>query len=459
MSSHDQYSFSDPVLPSALARWVAGSASLHWSPAKPEPRKKAGLAASASLQPALSGALQNGPRLGQHRSCSRLQPDPVNSAAESAHATAASMETVAQADASNMRQAANFEKRARVRAQQEAASLRGSQEALQAALQKATADFAAQEAFARQADAAAKESAQLSCKNLYDMEAAVQGCSNLVRDMSELKMCYERSEAALQATNAQCAQLNQQLLAKQQELGGQAQWQTALQQQLNEERSGRQWLEQQAAMAAGESKKEVQKLQQQAQAASSDWQRAYQQLQQQEQALKADLSRCQASLSAERGAAESSNLEAKQLRLQMQQLLSQQQAAVQQLQEEATACKQDAVRYRSERDQALYDLAQLAEAKAAADQNIAAHWRAGAAKDAAIKDTSMKLASAIAQAGQYRNERDALRAPPGSRGSTGQAFGQVPRSKFLQHVQQPVLQPPRLPLQSISNQPGSGRRT
>ena len=306
----------------------------------------------------------------------------------------------AQADASSMRQVASFEKRTRLRAQQEVLTLQALHEA---AMQKMTADFAAQEAFARQADAAAKESAQLSCQNLYDMEAAVKSCSDLVRDMSELKVSYETSEAALQAANAQCAELNDQLQARQQEMARQGQWQATLQQQVNDERARRQWCENQAAFAAEENKKQVWQLQQQIQAASSQWQSACQKLQQDDGRLRADLNRCQASLTAERRAAEGSNQEVKQLRQQVQQLLSQQQAAAQKLQAEAAACKEDAARYRSEREQARYDLAQLAEAKAAADQTIAAHWKAGAAKDAAIKDTSMKLASAIAQASVIHN--------------------------------------------------------
>lgn len=306
----------------------------------------------------------------------------------------------AQADAASMRQEASFQKRARIRAQQEASALQASRDTLQTALQKATADVAAQEAFARQANAAAKESAQLSCKNEYELEAASKKCSELVNELSETKRSYRTSEVDLQAANEQCTDLRAQLHVRQEELARQADWQVGLKLQLKIARSSVQRLERQAAAAADENKKQLWRLQEQLQAASQtleQHQRASQQLQQDDETLKGHLSSCQAALVAERRAAEGSNQEAKQLRLQMQQLLSQQQVATQKLQKELVAFKEDASRYRSEREQARNDLAKLAEAKAAADQTIAAHWRAGAAKDAAIKDTTVKLASAMAQ--------------------------------------------------------------
>ena len=48
------------LLQQALAKWVAGSASLHWSPARPEPRKTSQpSSSSASAQPAISGQLRS----------------------------------------------------------------------------------------------------------------------------------------------------------------------------------------------------------------------------------------------------------------------------------------------------------------------------------------------------------------------------------------------------------------
>ncbi len=107
------------------------------------------------------------------------------------------------------------------------------------------------------------------------------------------------------------------------------------------------------------------------------------------------LTTAQGSLAAEHHAAAASRSETEKLQQQLTHHLSHDKAVRQQLQQSLAVERQLVSKSRSEGAKLQKELRELERTKMAGDQTIAAHWRASAAKDASIKDASVKLADAL----------------------------------------------------------------
>ena len=323
----------------------------------------------------------------------------------------------ASADVAAWRQTAKSKEAAALQSQQSTASLLTIQKDLQSEIQKGQAILSAQEAFARQAEAAAREAADQNYSLQYAKDQAVAQGATLQHELSGCIESLKQSEAASAAATAECADLKAQLHTMQRHLSAQQVTQERLQHELDQARVSR---DKASALSAADCAEAImaiterQRLQQeldQAKAsaplpASVDEAQMLQKILVRERAVskqlvkdnevlqqKLKLARASTASITERSAAAASVKEAEKLR---QQLL-QEQAASRQLQEEVTAAQLLGNRRKSERDANREELARLAQAHAAADQTISSHWRASAARDAAIKDLQARLAAQSVQ--------------------------------------------------------------